>query len=232
MISNCLMKLSDKIDSLKREIRPNVLLIAVSKGQTCEAINKVFTEGIFDFGESYLQEAQTKLAALANLPIVWHFIGPIQSNKTQTIAELFSWVHSVSRLKIAQRLNNARPDSLPPLNICLQINLDNEETKTGLSPKDAVTLAMEIQKLPRLCLRGLMAIPKPRTNEDEQYQSFLRLTALRDQLNQELCLSMDTLSMGMSEDYLAAIRAGSTMIRIGTGIFGKRLASTHQSRVS
>ena len=215
------MILSDQIKLIKQQIGPGVLLIAVSKNQSCDAIQEVYAQGITNFAESYLQEAQIKIAQLSNLPITWHFIGPIQSNKTRAIAESFSWVHSVSRLKIAQLLNDARPESLPPLNICLQINLDKEETKAGITESDASELAKKIQSLPRLKLRGLMAIPKPLSNEEEQYQSFLRLTALRDELNQELSLTMDTLSMGMSDDFLAAVRAGSTMIRIGTAIFGR-----------
>jgi pyridoxal phosphate enzyme (YggS family) len=225
------MILSDQIKLIKQQIGASVLLIAVSKNHSYDAIKDVYAQGIHDFAESYLQEAQTKIAQLSNLPITWHFIGPIQSNKTRSIAESFSWVHSVSRLKIAQLLNDARPESLPPLNVCLQINLDDEETKSGLPATDAAELANKIQTLPRLALRGLMAIPKPLSNEDEQYHSFLRLTTLRDELNQALSLTMDTLSMGMSDDFLAAVRAGSTMVRIGTGIFGKRLASADPRRV-
>lgn len=199
-----------------------IQLLAVSKGQPASAIQEAFTAGIRHIGENYLQEAQTKIQALKNLPLCWHFIGPIQSNKTQAIAETFSWVHSVDREKIANLLAQHRPEHLPALNVCLQVNLDEEDSKAGLAPEHLKQLALLITKLPRLKLRGLMTIPKPRSDEQEQYESLLRLTKLFNQLNQELNLSMDSLSMGMTDDLVAAIRAGSTMVRIGRAIFGER----------
>ena len=197
-------------------------LLAVSKGQSSQAIEEAYHAGLRDFGENYLQEAQTKMQALATLPLCWHFIGPIQSNKTAMIARLFSWVHSVSRLKIAELLNDARPTSMPPLNICLQVNFDNEETKAGVSPDALVELATAILQLPRLHLRGLMLIPKPLDNVSQQYDSFLRLSQMQNTVNQQLNTTMDTLSMGMSTDFQAAIYAGSTIVRLGTAIFGQR----------
>jgi pyridoxal phosphate enzyme (YggS family) len=199
-----------------------VQLLAVSKGRSSEEIKQAYAAGLSDFGESYLQEALIKIKTLTTLPICWHFIGPIQSNKSHSIANNFSWVHSVCRHKIAQQLNDARPTSMARLNICLQINFDDEDTKAGIEPHNAAELASSILQLPRLHLRGLMVIPKPQTDEQQQYLSFLRLTQLLHALNQQLNLSMDTLSMGMSNDLQAAIRAGSTMVRIGTAIFGDR----------
>ena len=200
----------------------NIRLLAVSKTRTDKDIAAAYAAGICDFGENYLQEALPKLQALSTLPLCWHFIGPIQSNKTEGIAKNFSWVHSVSRQKIAQLLNDARPVSLPRLNICIQVNLDEEATKTGVNENSVAALAAFILQLPRLHLRGLMLLPKQQSDERLQYASFLRLAALRDHLNQTLDLSMDTLSMGMSHDFPAAIRAGSTIVRVGSAIFGTR----------
>lgn len=200
----------------------DIQLMAVSKGQPASAIREAFAAGISSFGESYWQEAQIKIETLTDLAITWHFIGPIQSNKTKGIAENFSWVHSLSREKIGQDLAKYRPNHLPPLNICLQVNLDDEETKSGVPPQGLAKLALELSQLPSLHLRGLMAIPKPLVNEQEQYESLERLPKLLNQLNADLNLSMDTLSMGMSHDLVAAIRAGSTILRIGTAIFGER----------
>ncbi|KTD24487.1 pyridoxal-5'-phosphate dependent enzyme family transporter protein [Legionella maceachernii] len=197
-------------------------LLAVSKGQPTNAIAEAVAAGICHIGENYWQEAKTKMRALTHLPICWHFIGPIQSNKTQEIAQAFSWVHSVSREKIARLLAQHRPAHLPALNVCLQVNLDEEETKSGLLPQQVHELALIAHQLPRLKLRGLMTIPKPQLGEQQQYESLLRLTNLFNQLNQELGLNLDTLSMGMTEDLVAAIRAGSTMVRIGRAIFGER----------
>ena len=205
-----------------------IKLLAVSKGHSSEEIQEAFTAGLRDFGESYLQEALNKINTLSSLPICWHFIGPIQSNKTASIAQHFSWVHSVSRQKIAQLLNDNRPASMPPLAICLQVNFDEEETKAGLKLHEVEALASYIQTLPRLQLRGLMMIPKPQTSEESQYLSFLRLAALMDALNKTLGLHLDTLSMGMSNDLKAAIRAGSTIVRIGTAIFGERKRSSDE----
>lgn len=199
-----------------------IQLIAVSKGHSSQAILQAFAAGLCHFGESYWQEAQTKIQALSNLPLCWHFIGPIQSNKSKKIASHFEWVHSVSRSKIATLLHDERPASLPPLNVCIQVNFDDETTKAGTTPESVASLATFITQLPRLRLRGLMLIPKHVADEEGQYQSFLRLKALLESLNQQLNLNMDTLSMGMSDDFQAAIRAGSTMLRLGTAIFGER----------
>ncbi|MGQ3889850.1 YggS family pyridoxal phosphate-dependent enzyme [Legionella sp. CNM-1927-20] len=200
----------------------SVAILAVSKGQSVEAIREAYRAGLHDFGENYWQEAHAKKLQLKNLPINWHFIGGIQSNKTKEIAENFNWVHSVDRKKIARLLSLHRPKHLPALNICIQINLDHEETKAGLLPYELPSLIKYINQLPRLRLRGLMAIPKPRLTEEEQYASLQRLAVLLNQANQQLNLEMDTLSMGMSDDLKAAIRAGSTLVRIGRAIFGER----------
>lgn len=209
-------------ETTSHRAKGSVKLLAVSKGQSCQKIEQAYAAGLRDFGENYLQEAIAKIETLHALPLCWHFIGPIQSNKAKSIAQHFSWVHSVSSANVAQRLNEARPLSLPPLNICLQVNFDEEQSKSGLHPNKVQEVAAHIQTLPRLHLRGLMLIPKPQTNEQLQYRSFLRLTELLNTLNQQLNLSLDTLSMGMSNDLQAAIYAGSTIVRIGTALFGKR----------
>lgn len=208
----------------KRYARPAqaIRLVGVSKGQPPEAIMEAFKAGLCDFGENYWQEARNKLILLKDLAITWHFIGAVQSNKTADIAAHFDWVHCVNSEKVAKRLAEYRPETAPPLNICIQINLDAETTKSGIKPDDALALAKTISAYPRLKLRGLMAIPKPCSDEDQQYQSLQRLTRLSDQLNQQLNLDMDTLSMGMSDDISAAIHAGSTLVRIGRAIFGER----------
>lgn len=159
---------------------------------------------------------------MQSVPICWHFIGPIQSNKTKGIAALFHWVHSISRLKIAECLNEFRPLNLGPLNICLQINLVDEKTKSGISPEYAVELARAVSQLPHLKLRGLMTIPPPQHDPQIQYALFNELNQLMHSLNQELGLDMDTLSMGMSSDFVTAIKAGATIVRIGQGLFGER----------
>ena len=232
------MTINERINHIEQFIRhaeiiynrdpEGVTLLAVSKGHSSDDIQEAFTAGLRDFGENYLQEALNKINTLSSLPICWHFIGPIQSNKTASIAQHFSWVHSVSRQKIAQLLNDSRPASMPPLAICLQVNFDDEETKAGLKPNEVEALASYIQTLPRLQLRGLMMIPKPQTSEASQYLSFLRLASLMDTLNKTLGLQLDTLSMGMSNDLNAAIRAGSTIVRIGTAIFGERKRSSDE----
>lgn len=228
------MNVAERIDTVQRLMRQleaacqrkpgSVELMAVSKGQDSLAIKQAFEAGLHHFGESYLQEALEKIQTLNALPLCWHYIGAIQSNKTPAIAQHFAWIHSVSRSKIARLLNDERPASLPRLNVCIQINIDDEETKSGVTPECVAELAAEIIHLPRLDLRGLMVIPKPVLDEELQYQSFLRVTDLLHQLNTQLNLSMDTLSMGMSDDLPAAIRAGSTMVRVGRGIFGERRA--------
>lgn len=195
-----------------------VLLLAVSKTQPAEAIREASEAGMRDFGENYLQEALEKQAKLADLSLVWHFIGPIQSNKTKLIAEHFDWVHSVDRLKIAQRLSDQRPGHLAPLNLCLQVNVSGEASKSGCEPQAVRELAQAIAALPRLRLRGLMAIPEPTDDPAEQRAAFARLR----QLQNELDLELDTLSMGMSQDLEAAIAEGATWVRIGTALFGAR----------
>ena len=199
-----------------------VILLAASKGHSSAEIKEAFAAGLHHFGENYLQEGLQKIQELSALPVCWHYIGPLQSNKTKSIAGKFSWVHSVSRQKIAQQLNDARPINMPPLNICIQVNLDDEEAKSGVDPNGVGELASYILQLPRLHLRGLMLIPKQQTDDEKQYLSFLRLTHLLASLNQQLNITMDTLSMGMSNDFQSAIRAGSTIVRVGTAIFGER----------
>ena len=207
--------------SVKAHGRKAASLLAVSKGMPESAIRRAFAAGQFEFGESYLQEAIAKIAATRDLPIVWHFIGPIQSNKTAAIAENFSWVHSVDRLKIAERLAAARPESLAPLNICIQINVSGENSKSGVVPSDLMALASKLAVLPKLHLRGLMAIPAPTADVNEQRAAFRQV---RKQW-EILCNAghnLDTLSMGMSDDSDAAIAEGSTIVRVGTAIFGPR----------
>ncbi|KTC98901.1 YggS family pyridoxal phosphate-dependent enzyme [Legionella erythra] len=199
-----------------------IRIMAVSKGQPVSAISEAFAAGLSNIGENYWQEAFEKMKLLRHLPLTWHFIGPLQSNKTEGIARHFDWVHSVDREKIARLLSQARPADKPPLNLCIQINLDNEPSKSGIDPAKIDALVKCINTLPGLCLRGFMAIPKPLADEEAQYASLQRLTALLKETNQRLHLQMDTLSMGMSDDLQAAIRAGSTFIRIGRAIFGER----------
>ncbi|CAE6960032.1 YggS family pyridoxal phosphate-dependent enzyme [Ectopseudomonas khazarica] len=193
-------------------------LLAVSKTKPADAVREAHAAGLRDFGENYLQEALEKQAALSDLPLIWHFIGPIQSNKTRPIAEHFDWVHSVDRLKIAQRLSDQRPAHLPALNICLQVNVSLEASKSGCSPEELPELARAISALPNLRLRGLMAIPEATDDVAAQHAAFARLRQLRD----DLALNLDTLSMGMSHDLEAAIAEGATWVRIGTALFGAR----------
>lgn len=198
-----------------------VQCLAVSKTHSHFAIRDAFEAGQRDFGENYLQEALEKQQALADLDIVWHFIGPIQSNKTQAIASHFDWVHSVDRLKIAERLSAQRPDHLPDLNLLIQVNIDAEDSKSGVLPDALLSLAQQIVSLPNLKLRGLMAIPKAQSDFDKARQTFLRVQQCQSALNDK-GFALDTLSIGMSNDFRAAIAAGSTMVRIGTAIFGPR----------
>ncbi|MDP4028680.1 MAG: YggS family pyridoxal phosphate-dependent enzyme [Gallionella sp.] len=200
----------------------DVNLLAVSKSFAPEAIREAYEGGQTRFAESYLQEALHKIAALHDLPIEWHFIGPIQGNKTRAIAEHFAWVHSVDRLKIAERLSAQRPAHLPPLQACLQVNISNEASKSGIPHDAAAQLAKAVALLPRLRLRGLMAIPAPSDEVAVQREAFARLRELFEQLNRQ-GMQLDTLSMGMSHDFAAAIAEGATMVRIGTAIFGNRI---------
>ena len=201
-----------------------VQLLAVSKTFAAEQVLEVAALGQSDFGENYVQEGVDKIAALKDVPgLVWHCIGPLQSNKTRPVAEHFDWVHSVDRLKIAQRLSEQRPADLPPLNICLQVNIDGGPTKAGVSPADALALAQAVSVLPRLVLRGLMTIPDPLESFDAQVAVHLQVKRLFDDLHAALALpQFDTLSMGMSADLEAAVQAGSTMVRVGTAVFGAR----------
>ena len=204
------------------------LLIGASKTQSDKTIRAFHSAGLKHFGENYLNEALDKIALLQDLAITWHYIGGIQSNKTKAIAENFDWVHTVDRLKIGQRLShhleeyNHNNKKEKNLNILLQVNLDGEQSKNGITPSDTENLAKKILELPHLKLRGLMSIPKPRDTYQEQLDCQLRLAVLQTQLNQNLDIKLDTLSAGMSGDLEAAIAAGSTMIRIGTDLFGKR----------
>ncbi|WP_217476003.1 YggS family pyridoxal phosphate-dependent enzyme [Stutzerimonas stutzeri] len=220
-IANNIAKVAARIREAAQAAARNpdeVHLLAVSKTQPADAIRRASEAGLHDFGENYLQEALEKQAALSDLPLTWHFIGPIQSNKTKSIAEHFDWVHSVDRLKIAQRLSDQRPESLPPLNICLQVNVSGEASKSGCEPQEVPQLAHAIAALPRLRLRGLMAIPEPTDDPAEQRAAFARLR----QLQTELQLGLDTLSIGMSQDLEAAIAEGATWVRVGTALFGAR----------
>jgi pyridoxal phosphate enzyme (YggS family) len=173
------------------------------------------------FGENYLQEALDKQSQLADLAIEWHFIGPIQSNKTQLIAQHFDWVHSVDRLKVAQRLNDARPNTLAPLQVCIQVNISNEESKSGVTQQELETLAKAISLMPQLKLRGLMAIPEPSTDNNKQRLQFKQVRECYDALLAK-GFSLDTLSIGMSDDYPIAIEEGATIVRIGSALFGAR----------
>ncbi|HTF98937.1 MAG TPA: YggS family pyridoxal phosphate-dependent enzyme [Cellvibrio sp.] len=199
-----------------------VQLIAVSKTHPAEAIARAYAWGQRRFGENYLQEALEKQSVLRHLPeLEWHFIGPIQSNKTRPIAEHFDWVHSVDRLKIAQRLNDQRPLELPPLNICVQVNIDDETTKSGVSLAELPALLAGVALLTRLRLRGLMAIPVATDNPARQRKAFAKLRSALQVLNLQ-GYGMDTLSMGMSGDMESAIAEGATFVRVGTDIFGSR----------
>ncbi|WP_422102838.1 YggS family pyridoxal phosphate-dependent enzyme [Vreelandella sp.] len=199
-------------------------LLAVSKTKPAEMLRQAWQHGQREFGENYLQEALDKQVALEDLDgIVWHFIGPLQSNKTRAVAEQFAWVHSVDRLKIAKRLSEQRPATLPPLNVCLQVNISREATKSGVLPEDALALAQEIAALPGLALRGLMAIPAPAETLEAQRQPLAALRQLLETLQTALPEApLDTLSMGMSDDLEAAVLEGATLVRLGTAIFGAR----------
>ena len=198
-----------------------VALLAVSKTFGADAVRAAHAAGQHAFGENYIQEAVDKIDALRDLPLQWHCIGPIQSNKTRLVAERYDWAHSVDRLKIAERLSAQRPDGLAPLQVCLQVNIDGGPTKSGVAPAEALALARAVAALPRLKLRGLMTIPEPAPDFDAALAVHRRARALFDELNAE-GLALDTLSMGMSADLEAAIAAGSTLVRVGRAIFGAR----------
>ncbi|MES2090568.1 MAG: YggS family pyridoxal phosphate-dependent enzyme [Pseudomonadota bacterium] len=201
----------------------SVRLLAVSKTFAAEAVREAFEAGQRCFGENYVQEAVDKIQALADLrsQIEWHLIGPLQSNKTRVVAETFDWVHTIDRLKIAQRLSEQRPEHLPPLQVCVQINTSGETSKSGVAPHEALALAQAVAQLPRLRLRGVMALPAPSDDPREQHRA---LRAVRDSFNDLISsgLTLDTLSMGMSADLESAVEEGSSMVRIGSAIFGQR----------
>ena len=202
----------------------SVQLLAVSKTFPAAAVAAVAALGQRDFGENYVQEGVDKITALQGVAgLVWHCIGPLQSNKTRQVAEHFDWVHSVDRLKIAQRLSEQRPAHLPPLQVCLQVNIDGGPTKAGVAPSEALALAQAVAALPRLALRGLMTIPDPVADFDAQVAVHTQAKHLFNELQTALGLPhFDTLSMGMSADLEAAVQAGSTMVRVGTAVFGAR----------
>ncbi len=199
----------------------DISLLAVSKTWPAGHVHDAAAAGQRAFGENYVQESVAKIAELAALGLEWHFIGPLQSNKTRPVAEHFDWVHSVERMKIAERLSEQRPAGMAPLNVCLQVNVSGEASKSGCAPEEAVALANAIAALPKLRLRGLMCIPEPVEDVEAQRRPFRQLRELYDQLRGD-GLPLDTLSMGMSHDIEAAIAEGATMVRVGTAIFGER----------
>ena len=207
-----------------------ITLVAVSKSQNFNKIIEAFDVGVLNFGENYLQEALDKKKQLEKFPIQWHFLGPIQSNKCKLIAENFSWVHSVDRIKVMKLLNDNRPSNLPPLNICIQINTSGEETKSGIPIKDAkahlLELIQALKKLPKLKLRGIMSIPSNTKDTKQVIDEFKAMHILYSELKNEIA-TIDTLSMGMSSDFKLAIEYGSNLVRIGTAIFGARAVKTH-----
>jgi PLP dependent protein len=209
-------------EAVRRDVN-EVTLLAVSKTFGPDAVREAFAAGERAFGENYIQEGVEKQALVADLDAQWHCIGPIQSNKTRLVAAHFDWAHTVDRLKIAQRLSEQRPAELPPLQVCIQVNIDGGPGKSGVAPAEALALAREVSGLPRLRLRGLMTIPEPAAEFDAQVAVHRRARLLFDELRQA-GLPLDTLSMGMTADLEAAIHAGSTMVRVGTAIFGGRPA--------
>lgn len=224
------MSISQNLSEIKQQIqqisqqcgRDNVRLLAVSKTKPVEAIEEAIAAGQTAFGENYVQEGVEKIAYFAQQPnLEWHFIGPLQSNKTRLVAENFDWIQTVDRLKIAERLNAQRPKNKAPLNVLIQINISDEASKSGIQPEGLDELAKAISQLPNLRLRGLMAIPKPESEVEQQKIALRKMQQLFDRLQAEF-EGIDTLSMGMSDDMAAAIECGSTMVRIGTAIFGAR----------
>jgi len=220
-IAQRIHSIQEKISEVATECRrlpEEITLMAVSKNQSIEGISQAIKAGILNFGESYWQEADAKINHFKETPLIWHFIGPIQSNKASAIAKKVSWA-TVDRVDIASLLSRHRPDDLPPLNLCIQINIDNEPAKSGIPLDELPDFVHQICYLPRLHLRGLMIIPKPQQDEACQYRTFLRLKQALDTLNMTLAKPLDTLSMGMSDDITPAIKAGSTLLRIGRSIF-------------
>jgi hypothetical protein len=223
-IKKRLQSIHNVIEQTKIDVQRSheqVRLLAVSKTWPAETVRIAAMAGQTEFGENYLQEALNKIVALNDLRLTWHFIGPIQSNKTKDIANYFDWVQSVDRLKIAKRLNEQRPEDLTPLQICIQINIDDETSKAGIKPEDLFDFATEITALTKLKLRGLMFIPAKTDDAQQQAKTFQKANALFEQLKAQYP-DIDTLSMGMTADMQAAIAEGSTMIRVGTGLFGQR----------
>lgn len=225
----CVQAVRGRIDTAARQAGRDpaaIGLLAVSKTFPADAVRAMAACGQRAFGENYVQEAQAKIAALADLPLEWHFIGPLQSNKTRLIAENFAWVHSVDRLKLAERLSAQRPAALPPLQVCIEVNISAEASKGGVAPADLPALARAVAALPRLRLRGLMAIPAPSEIFAEQRRAFGRVRALFDELVAQGHV-LDTLSMGMSADLEAAVCEGATLVRVGTALFGQRTGRHH-----
>ncbi len=224
--------LMDRLRAAERRFdRPqnNVNLVAVSKTYPAADIRLIANNGQRAFGENQLQDAMGKISALTDLDCTWHFIGPIQSNKCRDIAHHFDWVHSVDRLKIARRLSELRPKSVNPLNILLQVNLQNEATKSGVCTDEVANLANAVKDLPNICLRGLMTIPAPEKDFKRQRAVFAELRKLKEAINRDQKTNMDCLSMGMTDDLEAAIAEGATHIRIGTAIFGPRKQPSHRA---
>lgn len=223
-LAQALQQVRSKLDAAAQAAgRPvqDVQLLAVSKTFPAEAIREVYAAGQRAFGENYVQELQSKCQQLADLAIEWHFIGPLQSNKSRIVAELAHWVHSVDRLKIAERLSAQRPATLPPLNVCIQVNVSGEDSKSGCAPQDAPALLRAVAALPGLRVRGLMCIPEPTPDPALLAARFAVLRQLQQQMAAE-GMVLDTLSMGMSADMAQAVAAGSSMVRVGTAIFGAR----------
>ena len=218
-IQKIILDIKENCNLSKRSVE-DVVLIGASKSQTIEKIIVAYEEGIKNFGENYLQEAEEKISKL-DQDIIWHFIGSIQSRKAKRIAEIFDWVHTIDSFKVAEKLNSSRPKSKGALNACLQLNIDDEESKSGLKIENLEEIIQEIEALKNLKIRGLMVIPKPRDSEEEQRKVFRKVKEIYDSLIRK-GHNFDTLSMGMTSDYGVAIQEGATMIRIGTGIFGPR----------
>lgn len=219
-IQKIILDIKENCNLSKRSVE-DVVLIGASKSQTIEKIIVAYEEGIKNFGENYLQEAEEKISKL-DQDIIWHFIGSIQSRKAKRIAEIFDWVHTIDSFKVAEKLNSSRPKSKGALNACLQLNIDDEESKSGLKIEDLEEIIQKIEALENLKIRGLMVIPKPRDSKEEQRQVFRKVKEIYDSLIRQ-GHNFDTLSMGMTSDYGVAIQEGATMIRIGTGIFGPRI---------
>lgn len=222
-ISNKIKKLNLEINEICRNFGKEVneiTILAASKSQSIEKIEEAFNGGIRNFGENYLQEAEPKIDSL-NKEVIWHFIGAIQTRKAKRIAEIFDWVHTVDSLKLAKKLNDSRPELQEPLKVCVQLNIDEEDSKAGIKVHELETFLSEVSSLKNLDVKGLMVIPKPRNSLEEQHSIFKEIKEIFDSLNQK-GINMDTLSMGMSSDYGPAIKEGSTIVRIGTGIFGLR----------